>query len=71
MGKFFKECMSFENVFVFLFFGVVVGVVVVIIFYFVDILLFKVNKVGAGGIGFIVTRFGRIVAEIGVVKFCI
>lgn len=48
--------------------GVIAGVAAAIISHPADTLLSKVNKAGAGGEGSIMTRLGRIAAEIGFVK---
>lgn len=48
--------------------GTIAGVAAAIISHPADTLLSKVNKKGAGGEGSIMTRLGRIAAEIGFVK---
>jgi solute carrier family 25 phosphate transporter 3 len=48
--------------------GTIAGVAAAIISHPADTLLSKVNKAGAGGEGSIMTRLGRIAAEIGFVK---
>ncbi|KAJ1414813.1 MC family transporter: phosphate [Ochromonadaceae sp. CCMP2298] len=50
--------------------GVIAGVAAGIVSHPADTLLSKVNKAGAGGTGSIMTRLGRIAAEIGFVKLC-
>lgn len=51
--------------------GVVAGVAAAIISHPADTLLSLVNKEGAGGTGSIMTRLGRLAAEMGFVKLCL
>merc|ERR1712216_968518 len=50
--------------------GVIAGVAAAIISHPADTLLSKVNKAGAGGEGSIMTRLGRIAAEVGFYNLC-
>jgi len=68
MGKKVEELQGGAKLSVALMSGVIAGVAAAIISHPADTLLSKVNKAGAGGDGPIMTRLGRIAAEIGFVK---
>jgi solute carrier family 25 phosphate transporter 3 len=68
VGKKVEELVGSTKLLVALGSGVIAGVAAAIISHPADTLLSKVNKAGAGGEGSIMTRLGRIAAEIGFVK---
>lgn len=71
VGKSPDACSKLEKTGISLGSGVVAGVAAAIISHPADTLLSKINKKGAGGEGGMVTRLGRIAAEVGPVGLCL